>query len=781
MNPVIDTVNTISLLIYVVLLVFTGLRRRTIRGGVLWLALTLLLTITAHLTLFLPALIPLNATTSLSRSFLTVYLLSGALVMFGALVWQDVLRRQPRLWLVVSGLWLVAVAAAALVTTPVTIGQPEWLIRVLTGPSIASLIFLVGLAVASTLLLGTVFYAFYAARLPEIANRALFWALETALVLMGFVLVISATETLVLIGLLLLLMGIGGAVYAQMTYRVFDIRSELSAALRTLLQLIATALIIYGVLLLTDRLETTTDQRTVIYATLALAAALIYVPARQLIEFGVSQLLRRSRTDLAEATRRYSQEVSKAVELDQIVTVATQSVNDLLRLRRSGLIIVDSVSGTDQVEMLMIWSSGDRATAPMYLPRSSPIYQRLAVEQQPLLQFDVEFSSDFKALTEDERRWLNSLRLSAYAPIIVEDTLVGILGCGPKINDAPYYTRDIELLVTMANQTGVALRNARLVADLRQLNQNMQSLNLGLEAAKDQMERLDSVKTDFVTIASHELRTPLAQIRGYTDIVDALNEQGMLDRDQTVGLVANLRKATERMEELITAMLDVSQIDVDALDLRFAQSSLESITRMAIEPLADAIKQRKLTLSARGLRGLPTIQADVQRLVQAFRNIVLNAIKFTPDGGRIEITARLQKAERPGDQDHILVAITDTGVGIDPENLELIFKKFYRAYDPSLHSTGAHKFMGAGPGLGLTIARGVIEGHGGKIWAESSGHSMEALPGSIFYIRLPLNPPADARRVLPFEAKLTDINLGEAALNNDGDRSVRTPMSQPLS
>ena len=156
----------------------------------------------------------------------------------------------------------------------------------------------------------------------------------------------------------------------------------------------------------------------------------------------------------------------------------------------------------------------------------------------------------------------------------------------------------------------------------------------------------------------------------------------MLDQDQMAGMVSNLRKATERMEELIGAMLDVSQLDVNAMDLRFAQTSLESVMRMAIEPLTDAVKQRKLTLSARGLRGLPVIQADMQRLVQAFRNVVVNAIKFTPDGGRIEIKASLQPAENPGQQDHLLITVSDTGVGIDKENLELIFRKFYRAYDP---------------------------------------------------------------------------------------------------
>lgn len=91
-------------------------------------------------------------------------------------------------------------------------------------------------------------------------------------------------------------------------------------------------------------------------------------------------------------------------------------------------------------------------------------------------------------------------------------------------------------------------------------------------------------------------------------------------------------------------------------------------------------------------------------------------------------------------------------MGIGKEHITLIFNKFYRAADPGLHSTGTYKFMGAGPGLGLTIAKGVIEGHGGRIWAESPGYSVENTPGSTFYTQLPLTPPEDAWRVLPFES-----------------------------
>ena len=465
------------------------------------------------------------------------------------------------------------------------------------------------------------------------------------------------------------------------------------------------------------------------------------------------------------------------IELDTLVPSATATLNKLLKIENSCILLLNQTL-EDSIVLLVMNPSGNNDRTSGTISLYSAFYETLAKDRKPLSQFDIEFSPKYTDIKDTERDFFRSLHMSAYAPITLDATMIGILAVGSKKNDTAYYQSDLDLLMTLAQQTGVALRNARLVEDLQHLNKSTRTLNEKLKNTNDQLSRMDNVKSDFVTIASHELRTPLAQIRGYTDIVDALNEQGMLDQNQTTNLVSNLRKATERMGELISAMLDVSQLDVDAMDLRFASTSVESLIRMAIEPLTDAIRQRKLTLSAKGLRGLPSVQADLQRLVQAFRNVIVNAIKFTPDGGKIDIEAQLIEAtdQTKSDQqgDHIQIKIHDTGVGIDRTNLEMIFKKFFRAYDPSLHSTGAYKFLGAGPGLGLTIARGVIEGHGGEIWAESNGHDMEEFPGATFTIVLPVSTPEDAKRVLSFEAA-----AGNEALGRTPDMSRNTAMRRP--
>lgn len=742
-----------SVISHVVLLLYLQANRTRMRDGRGLLSAALISSMATAAALLLPANPVSGAGSVPLNSAVQAVLLAVTITLYGALVLRDIGRGIPRLELAIGLLWAASMLALSLL--PSLYGQPDWLAQVFNRPDPFSVAVLAGLILMGLILLGSAFYAFYAAPLPEVANRALFWVMGGAVILLGMVLTISGSQALLLIGLLALLVGLLGATYALVSYRVFDIRGSLGLALETLVLVALTALMIFVALYTADTLNLISSyERVLLMILIAVGAALLYVPIYTFVRALSKRITNGTVLSPTQATREYSQQVSKAVDMDQLAEIASITLNRVLQVRRAGLLLVNESGNSPGVVEISVMPGAGFAELKDYdafVAKSSSVYQWLAVRQHPIAQFDLEYSPEYKDQNEVEKQFFRGLGMSAYAPIIVENNLIGILACGPKANDALFYPRDLELLATMANQTGVALRNARLLTDMRRLNENMKGLNKGLEEANTQLEKMDAVKTDFVTIASHELRTPLAQIRGYTDILDALNEQGMLDPVQIGGMTSNLRKASERMEELIAAMLDVSQLDVNAMDLRMTQTAPESVLRMAIEPLTEAIKQRKLTLSARGLRGLPNIQADPQRLVQAFRNVVVNSIKFTPDGGKIDITAALQPPQKPGDKEHILVMIADSGVGIDAENLSLIFEKFFRAYDPGTHSTGTYKFLGAGPGLGLTIARGVIEAHGGKIWAESPGHDLKGTPGTTFYVLLPVSPPEDARRVLAIE------------------------------
>lgn len=769
-----STVIAICIAAYGFVLISIIARARQMRAGHVWLGLVLL-TAALALTLFI---FPDEtfAISSLARGEMLSILLSLQWVAFGALAWQDLSitgRRVPRpwLWIILSVLWLVvffALLLTPLASSTAVIGAPGWVERAVSAGDPAALLLIGGFVTLLVLLVSYALSVFYRAKLPEVANRALLWTLATGVVALGSMLLLLGYPLFMPFGAALSAIGIVLARVALSTSRVFTIRRDLVGTARAcaLILLFATFTIGLGAVL------EAAGSGFLVAALIALLGALLYFPLQRLTHLLFSNLRANRSSAAARAARYYSQKIAGVTDINTLAQAAAQAVTHSLRTRRAGLILVTPLRHAhDQLELrCLAYPDGHPATRGR-LDIASPIFVQLAVEQQPLSQYMLEYSRTFKALPPDEGAYFDQLEMAAYAPIIADGKLIGILAAGLRSDDAPFRPRDLDLLASLASQTVTALHNARLLAHLRNLNAEMRTLNHTLEAAKEQVEKLDAVKTDFITVASHELRTPLAQIRGYTDILDTLTDQETIDRDQIAAMVVNLRSAAERMDELIAAMLDVSQLDVNAMDLRFAETSLEVVVRAVVEPLIDVLRSRKLTLSVRGVRSLPPIQADAQRLVQALRNVVVNAIKFTPDGGRIEITGSQQPAKTPDAVDHVLIAIADTGVGIARENQELIFGKFFRAYDPAFHSSSAYKFMGAGPGLGLTIARGVIEGHGGRIWVESSGHNIETLPGSTFYILLPVSPPETARRVAAFDHSASAVHpFQQASISAQRDR-----------
>jgi signal transduction histidine kinase len=183
-------------------------------------------------------------------------------------------------------------------------------------------------------------------------------------------------------------------------------------------------------------------------------------------------------------------------------------------------------------------------------------------------------------------------------------------------------------------------------------------------------------------------------------------------------------------------MLDMAKIDSRTLQLRAQPVHLLHLAQKLAWQLQWALNERQLRLELEGLEALPPVEGDAEALLKALHHLVSNGIKYTPNGGQITIAGRCDpEALGTG---AVVMTVSDTGIGIDPRFLELIFNKFYQTGEAALHSSGKTKFKGGGPGLGLAIARGIIEAHGGTLRAESSGHDEQTLPGSRFILTLPL-------------------------------------------
>lgn len=254
-----------------------------------------------------------------------------------------------------------------------------------------------------------------------------------------------------------------------------------------------------------------------------------------------------------------------------------------------------------------------------------------------------------------------------------------------------------------------------------------------LEGAHAELQRIEKVKSDFIILASHELRTPMTCIYGYIQMLIANSDiPGDLEEEGSArNLLHRIAASTRRLGLVFDEIRNVSLIDADRLDLAWEPVVLKSLLRNVVNNLQQFDPTRDLRFKFEGLDDLPLIYGDDKRLHQALWNIVSNAIKYTPDGGRILVTAsRIQNT--------VHLSIQDSGVGIPQAEQDHIFDQFYVLEDTSLHHSSKTAFKGGGLGLGLTVARGIIETHGGKIWVESEGYDEEQLPGSTFHILLPV-------------------------------------------
>jgi signal transduction histidine kinase len=201
--------------------------------------------------------------------------------------------------------------------------------------------------------------------------------------------------------------------------------------------------------------------------------------------------------------------------------------------------------------------------------------------------------------------------------------------------------------------------------------------------------------------------------------------------DNIDSLLAGMNTGINRLRIIVDDMIDVSMIDNNLLQLNFQPMQIHQMLDVLQNEVKNTLHDRKLTLERKSFEGSREwIYIDPVRMKQALRNVIHNAIKFTPDGGVITIDGRIL----PG---FIELTIADTGIGISLENQPLIFEKFEQLGRVDLHSSGKTKFKGGGPGLGLPIARGVLEAHGGSIWVESPGYDEKACPGTTFHILIP--------------------------------------------
>jgi len=255
-----------------------------------------------------------------------------------------------------------------------------------------------------------------------------------------------------------------------------------------------------------------------------------------------------------------------------------------------------------------------------------------------------------------------------------------------------------------------------VIREIKQ-REKLEQLTQELQFANVRLKQLDEAKTEFLSITSHQLRTPLSAIKGYLSMLEE-GDFGKLSKKQA-DIIGILLRNSERLIRLINIFLNISRIESGRLKITKSPNDLNKLINDIIKSLQIEADQKHIHLDFKPIE-LPMLPFDSDKLSDVILNLVDNAIKYTPLGGTVAIAAKLK-------DNYMVVSVHDNGIGIAYEELDQLFEKFRRGKE-------INKVDTSGNGLGLYIAKKIIEGHGGNIWAESEGENK----GSIFKFTLPL-------------------------------------------
>ncbi|NJC98304.1 MAG: cyclic nucleotide-binding domain-containing protein [Anaerolineae bacterium] len=341
-----------------------------------------------------------------------------------------------------------------------------------------------------------------------------------------------------------------------------------------------------------------------------------------------------------------------------------------------------------------------------------------------------------KKIVEGEEERI--LRLSGRGEMVGE---MALIQHAPRAATVRTTTRCTVLEMEKQDFETILSRSPRMAMDiiritLDRIRVNDQKMIADLQRNNKVLRQLDRNKMEFIQVAAHELRTPLTVLNGYINVMRAFPETR--ENAELNNVVEGIIKGTSRIHGVVNLMLDVTRIDNETLKIANVPVPLKRIIDDLLRSFENVTTERRLLVYAQHAEGVPNINGDPALIQKALYHLIVNAIKFTPDGGRIIITTRpiVIDYNKPG----VEVAVRDRGIGLDAEHHDLVFEKFYQVGSVDIHSSGRTTFKGGGPGLGLAIVRGVARAHGGRVWVESAGHDEVNFTGSTFYLQLPVEP-----------------------------------------
>jgi len=377
-----------------------------------------------------------------------------------------------------------------------------------------------------------------------------------------------------------------------------------------------------------------------------------------------------------------SMTLNSTLDLDELLQTITATATELLDCEASSILLYDEKN--PRLYFAAATGSNPAQLAEIPVPIEGSLAGTIFRTNQPLILNNAEQDPRHYSLVSDHIKFKINTLLGV--PMPIKDRTVGVLEAVNK-RDGVFTDRDVAILSVTAAHAAIAINNARLLRTTQQ--------------ALEKVRETNSIKSNFLALASHELRTPLGIIIGYATFLQEEAKGELSDHAQQV------LNAAAQMRSLLDQMNNLTLLQADEMEMRPSKISIQDVLNFACDEIKYFAARRNLELVYAFQDEPIYLEVDPERTTLAFVNLLNNAIRFSPEGSQIVIGAIEQGKQ-------VMAWVQDNGKGIPADKLQKIFEEFYQLEPPNTRSYG-------GLGIGLTIAKGLIEVQGGKIWAESEG------------------------------------------------------------
>lgn len=392
--------------------------------------------------------------------------------------------------------------------------------------------------------------------------------------------------------------------------------------------------------------------------------------------------------------------ITQSIDLEEATESIVENAPYITRLQYCMVYLLDPTKRN--IVSIKAPAAVEKRFGKLEFPLDELVASRIAMEERRPL-----FIEDAEAYPDISRRIVEMLgfKSAIVLPLVARDRVLGVMWLYTTDRKLKFDDDDLRSAVALSDQAAIVIDNARIFKEL--------------EESYEKMKDLDKTKMEFFTLISHELRNPLAVIKGFTELL----YDGTLGpiNDKQKDKLQKIKENVDKLTDMVNKMSEISTMETRRYPLEKAPTSIGEMVGEIADTMGFLFRNKHISLNVNIPPELPVVEVDRGRMEQVFLNLFNNALKYTPEGGDVDVSARDRGVD-------ILLSVHDTGIGIPKKDLDMIFSGFY-------HAGYKLSYEYKGPGLGLAISRKIVESHGGRIWAES-----EPGKGSTFYFTILKHP-----------------------------------------